>query len=597
MGKLFQLSNAKYLSPAYLVAICACLFFIGLGRLPLLEPDEGRNAEVAREMLASRDWITPHYDHLAYLDKPVLLFWMVAGAFRCFGVSEWTARFPSALLGLATVLLAWAMARHISGQELGFLAGIIVATSPLVFGFARLVIFDMALTFFVALAMFCLWLSSENNFSRLSLDAGAFAAMGLATLVKGPVGFVLPLLTFLAYHALLRKTGDLKKLHWALGWIVFFAITLPWFIAVSIRNPGFPKYAFWDESLRRFFFGFSVHRSAGPWYYIPVYLAGFFPWSFFLLFAGWHYRQRWRGVFGAPKRAELFLLTWAGVVFVFFSVSRSKLPGYFLPAIVPLSVLLARVWPGRQQDSARVPADWMTGGLAVMMLAGLLMAGAQFLPLHELAGRRNASLPPSVFSLLPSFLFLGGAMLLALGFLGRSMVTRSRRKRSSSLAFAVVAFTVPLLALRSRGLLRAYFSASSSRALAKTILTSPERDLTVYGYYYFRTSLPFYLRRPVGLVTADGDEITSNYVIARLNGARAARIRQDDAGPFVQEPLLLTARQLTALSRSAPGPFLILVQNNEADQLVKVVGSVEPLWATWRYSVWEKIPKTVTSHK
>jgi hypothetical protein len=586
-------------SLSILLLVSACLFFVGLGRLPLLEPDEGRNAEVAREMLVSHDWITPHYDHLTYLDKPAFLFWMIAGTFDCLHVSEWSARFPSALLALATAMLVWAMARRMSGRQIGLLAGIVFATSPLVFAFARFVIFDMPLTFFLALAMYCFWLASETGFRRPALDVVAFAAMGIATLVKGPVGFLLPLITLAVYHALLGGFGALRKLRWGLGWIVFFAITLPWFVEVSIRNPSFPKYAFWDESLLRYFSGFHVHRSEGPWYYIPVYLLGFFPWSFFLLFAAWNRLKRWRAIWHERRHSQLFLLTWVGVVFVFFSISHSKLPGYFLPAIVPLSILMAMLWPQTQDSSAAQTPDWLTAGFAGMMLVGLLMAGALFVPLHGLETHLAGKLPAPLISQLRPSLFASGVILVALGFLGRNMVGSSRKRLARSLAFPVVALAIPLLVLRWRAFLTTYFNAFSSRKLAQTILVSPERGLTLYGYYYFRTSLPFYLRRPVGLVTEDGDEITSNFVEARLKLAREVLLRFDTqggrneeigVGDRPREPLLLTGRELKSLSQSAPGPFMLLVQNNEVDELTRATGLITPLWVTWQYSVWEKTP-------
>jgi hypothetical protein len=157
------------------------------------------------------------------------------------------------------------------------------------------------------------------------------------------------------------------------------------------------------------------------------------------------------------------------------------------------------------------------------------------------------------------------------------------------------------MVLRWRGFLTAYFNAFSSRGLAQTILASPERDLTLYGYYYFRTSLPFYLRRPVGLVTAGGSEITSNFVAMNLSQARAVHLRFDAPrngfgdnnglrGPQKGswEPLLLTGAELKSLSQSAPGPFLVLAQNNEVDELTRATGQISPLWVAWHYSVWEK---------
>lgn len=584
-------------SLALLLVVCACLFFVGLGRLPLLEPDEGRNAEAAREMLVSHDWNTPHYDHLTYLDKPAFLFWMIAGTFRILGVSEWSARFPSAMLALATAVLAWAMARRMAGRQIGLRAGIIFATSPLVFWLARFVIFDVPLTFFITLAMCFLWLSSERGFSRPWLEGAAFAAMGIATLVKGPVGFLLPLITLIVYEALLRRTSEIKKLHWSLGGAVFFAVTLPWLIEVSVRNPGFPKYAFWNESLGRFFSGVYVHRSQGPWYYIPVYLLGFFPWSFFLLFAGWHHRGKFRIIWQERRPAELFLLSWAGVVFAFFSISWSKLPAYVLPGLVPLSILLAMVWPEAEEYTAGQIPDWLTAGLAIMILFGLLMAGSRLVPVREIELRLVRKMPAPTAIQFQQSAFFSGVILAALGVLGRNMAARPGRKWTRYMVFPVVALATPLLVVRMRGPLKSYFDAFSSRQLAGTILRNPEKHLTVYGYYYFRTSLPFYLGRPVGLVTEDGDEITSHYAMAHLDSARRTMLEFDQspqtsqsAGPPAEEPLLLTGTQLKALSQSAPGPFLLLVQNNEVDELVRATGSITPQWMGWRYSVWEKAP-------
>jgi 4-amino-4-deoxy-L-arabinose transferase-like glycosyltransferase len=588
--------------------IAVCLFFIGLGRLPLLEPDEGRNAEVAREMLVSHDWITPHYDTLPYLDKPIILFWAVAGSFRCFGLTEWAARFPSALAAVLTVLLAWLAGVKLDGGKTGLRAGVILATSPLFFALARTVIFDMVLTFWITLALLCFWLNSQRKFASLRLDLLAFAAMGIAALTKGPVGFLLPLIILLVFQALAGKFAELKRLHWGLGWIVFLAITLPWFIEISLRNPGFPKYAFWEESLLRYTTGAHLHRSQGVLYYIPVYLGGFFPWSFFLLFAGWNWRKQWRRLREEAYHVELFLLTWAAGVFIFFTISQSKLPSYFLPALIPLSLLMALTWRDIEESNAARSPDWLTAGFAVMILLGLLMAiSPQLLHFHGIEKQLARKMPASVVTLLKSSLLLGGLIVAALGFLGRNLAMRSRKPILRQLALGVVALTVPLLVLRWIAPLRNYSATFSSRRLAGAILTSPQRNLPIYGYYYFRTSLPFYLRRPVGLVTTDGDELTSNYVVARFRAlVKTARFPSatgsSEAGTGMEsewagQPLLLDSRQLGDLARSGPGPFLLIVQNHEINEALGTAGSMFPLWGAWKYSVWEKRPRAAASNK
>lgn len=261
----------------------------------MLEPDEGRNAEVAREMLAARDFITPHFNSLAYLDKPAVYFWIVAASFRLWGLTEWAARFPSALMALGTMLLAWFLARRMFGDSTGLRAGIILATTPLAIAYARWVIFDMTLAFLVTVAMTSFWFAEASDFRRPWLDVVLFAAMGVATITKGPVGFLLPLLSIVVFQALRGRFRELKRLRWGLGIAVFLATALPWFIAVSARNPEFPRYALWQESLRRFATG-STRRSGSFLYYLPVYLLGFFPWSFFLLFAAANRWKRWREI-------------------------------------------------------------------------------------------------------------------------------------------------------------------------------------------------------------------------------------------------------------------------------------------------------------
>lgn len=596
----------------FLVGAAACLFFAGLGRLPLLEPDEGRNAEVAREMLVSGDWVRPQFNGLPYLDKPAVFFWMVAASFRLWGVSEWAARFPSALMALATVLLTWFLGRRMFGDSTGFRSGIILATTPLVLAFSRQVIFDMALTFLVTVAMASYWFAEAGAFRRPWLDATFFAAMGVATITKGPVGFLLPLLSVLAYQAASGRIRELKRLRWGLGLMIFLAAALPWFIAVTIRHPEFPGYAFWEESLLRFATG-HAQRTGGPFYYLPVFLAGFFPWSFFLVFAGGNRLKKWRELRQEDHRPVLFLLAWAGVIFVFFTVSQSKLPGYFLPATVPLSILMAQVWgevkseaaspvPGAARASAH--PDWLTAGFAAMIAVGLLVAVApQMFRFTGVEVRMARKLSPAVTGFLKPSLLYTGLILVALGIIGRNLASRAREKILSRTAFLLLALTVPLLVVRWFAPLSTYAATSSSRQLAERILASPEKELPLYGYYCFRTSLTFYLRRPVGVVTEDASEMTSNYVTWRFQKLRhksmpdiASTSARDapQAPPAAVEAhevyrFFIDALELQAKSRRSTEAFLVLVRNRDVGKLAQTVDRMDPLWTGWEYSVW-KIP-------
>ncbi len=574
---------------------------MGLGRLPLLEPDEGRNAEVAREMLATGDWVTPHFNTLTYLDKPALFFWLVAASFRIGGISEWAARFPSALMALATICLTWSLARRMMGLSTGLRSGIILATSPLTLALARLATFDMTLTFLLTLAMATYWIGEARGVRSAGLDGLMFAAIGAATLTKGPVGFLLPLLSILAYQAMRGRLRELGRLNWGLGVLVFFAVVSPWFIAVSVRNPDFPRYALWHESLQRFATG-RARRAGSLVYYVPVYLAGFFPWSFFLLWAGWTRLKRWREVRQDSHKPVTFLLAWAGVVFVLFSVSKSKLPVYFLPAVVPLSILMAQIWADLGSPGLSRPPDWLTAGFASMLGLGLLAALApRLLLLGTLQARLVSKLHPSVAALMRPSLLYSGLIMVALAVVGRNLSRRLRGGVLSATTFALLALTVPLLAVRWVLPIRNYAAAASSRRLAETILASSERDMLLYGYFYFRTSLPFYLRRPVGLVTTDASELTSNYIPLHVDkllfraGVTAPVIseRQQEPQPGPMEPssrirhLLIDPNELTALSSSKP--MLVMTRNTLVGQLPIVVGRVEPLWMDSEYSVWKAL--------
>ena len=586
-----------------LIALATCLFFVALGRLPLMEPDEGRNAEVAREMLVSGDWITPHFNSLVYLDKPAVYFWLVATSFRMVGISEYAARMPSALMGLGTLILTWLMARKMFGDEAGLRAGIIWATMPLVIIFSRTVIFDMTLTFLITLAMFAFWTASSSDFRRPWLEVVMFAACGLATITKGPVGFLLPLLSIAGYHALGGRFRELKRLRWGLGVAALLAASLPWFIAVSLRNPDFPRYAFWDESLRRFASG-HAHRGGSIFYYIPIFLAGLLPWSFFLIFAGWNRIRRWKELREETHKPVLFALAWACLIFVFFTISQSKLPAYFLPATVPLSILMARAWEDLRADVTGRRPDWLTAGFAAMIALGALVALGvwEFFQFGVVRTRALEKMDPLVLGLVKPSLLYTGLIIAALGVLGRDLAERQRGRILSWTTFTLIALTAPVLLVRWIPVLRIYAEISSCRRLAQNILASPDKDLPIYGFHYFRTSLPFYLRRPVGLISADGSEMTSNYISMEFARYRQASVRGPASGsggppspvnPQIDSPfnnLLMSDAEFIFRAKNSPRSLLVLARNNQAQLLMDTVpGENSPagLWTNWQDSVWE----------
>jgi len=490
------------------VFISSLTIFARLGQLPLRDPDEGRNSEVAREMQRSGAWLVPTYDGLAYLDKPAAYFKAVALSFSLFGESEASARLPSALFGFALLAMLFAFCRREYQSGTAAIAVIIVATTPLFFAFARHVIFDMALALLVCAAIFAGYLAegAEGRRRKGWYVAGA-AAAGFATLVKGPIGFLLPTLVLGVFNALDRRTGWLKRYFAPLNLLVFFSVVLPWFIGVTRVRPDFAYYGIIEESFHRFT-NASFSRTAPFYYYGLVLLGGFYAWSVLVpeaAVAAWRSRLQW-------SRADRLFVVWAIVVVLFFSVSKSKLPGYILTALIALGVLTARLFAAafehREGPAARIV-------FRSLVLLGLLNAAvAGFLALevfdpgtHErLFGFRSAELKRVSVLFVPA---LGMSLFLAL------TAGVARWRRDVRLAFAT--FLVLPLALLTVGFggLQQYSEASSARALAARISDLPART-EVACLESFPCGLPFYLRRYVTVVTANGAELTSNYIMFTL---------------------------------------------------------------------------------
>ncbi|MBI2181970.1 MAG: glycosyltransferase family 39 protein [Deltaproteobacteria bacterium] len=267
----------------FLAALCCWVIFQNLGAAHLFEPDEGRNAERARELLVLNNWAIPHENFLPALDKTIFLYWLIAITYKLFGVSEWSARLPSALAALGCLLLVYKFARDRWGNWVALWSTLILLTNIQFFFYSRLVIFDMTLTFLTTLALieYSQALDTGDPHSRPRHIVLMSAAMGLATLAKGPIGALLPAMVIFFHLLLLRRWSFLAWRNLLLGGIVFSAIVAPWAGWTETKHPGYLRYFFWEENVLRFL---TPHFQRGePWYYFIIVLAcGFFPWSLLL---------------------------------------------------------------------------------------------------------------------------------------------------------------------------------------------------------------------------------------------------------------------------------------------------------------------------
>jgi len=464
------------------------LWFVKLPDRLLTHPDEGRYAEIPREMVATGEWVTPRLNGFAYLQKPPLQYWATAAAYEAFGVSEWTARLWTALTGLAAVLVTAFAGRRLLGPSAGLLGAAALAASPYFVVMSGLNTLDMGVSLFLSSAVFAYLLSRQA--ATAAAGRGwmlvAWGAMALAVLSKGLIGVALPLGTLVVYAAWHRDAGALARLHWLPGLALFGALAAPWFVLAARANPGFLEFFFLHEHFQRF--TSTVHNRAGPvWYFLPILALAAGPW---LVALGEGALRAWRArPAGRAVSARRFLLVWCAVVFVFFSLSQSKLPAYLLP-IVPAAALLA--------------GDALAAGTRRSVLAltvGTMVFGVLTFVANEVLEDRNLGVLTSIYEAFSVWTESGSMLLVVVAGVALYWIDRTHPRRLS-LALLAACYVSMSLGLVGYGQLAPTRSGAS---FARTIERLGPPDAPVYSVNMYDQTLPFYLRRPVTVVAFTGE--------------------------------------------------------------------------------------------
>jgi 4-amino-4-deoxy-L-arabinose transferase-like glycosyltransferase len=384
-----------------LLAVPAFFFLWKLASFGLIGADEPRYAQVAREMLARHDWITPTLGGIPWLEKPPLYYWQAMIAYRLFGVSDWAARLPSVSDGFLLVLAVYGFLRRIRpGSQLD--GALVVATSAGIVGFARAASMDMPLaaTFSIAMLAWYVWFESGEK----KYLAACYGFLALATLAKGPVAPFLAGVLILIFASLRRNVRMAFKTFWIPGIFIWCVIALPWYALVQLRNPQFFQEFIVEHNLARF--GTNLYHHPEPfWYYIPVTLLGWVPWSIVIIAALVAAVRHLRKPAGDALHSFLFI--WIGVVLIFFSISQSKLPGYALPAVPAGAILAAgfiraRSSPGNISRRMR----FLVAALHALLVGALVFA-ALVIPYLVVAHRIpwNAAVPLTVSIVLTVAIF------------------------------------------------------------------------------------------------------------------------------------------------------------------------------------------------
>ncbi len=468
---------------AAVVVLFLALWFANLDARRLIRPDEGRYAEIAREMAASGDFVTPRLNGIKYFEKPPLQYWATATAFAVFGPDEWTARLWPALTGVLALLVVWRAGRRVFGEEAGDLAGIIGAGMLWMAANGHLNSLDMGLAGFLTAALGAfLWAQRDEARSgerRLGM-ALAWAACALAVMSKGLVGLVLPGGAIFLYLLASRDWRLLGRLHPVSGALIVLALCAPWFIAVSRANPEFAHFFFVHEHFQRFLT--PVHRREAPWwYFLPLLLAGALPWTRLALRSLWGAWRLDRGAF----QPRLFLLGWIAFTMLFFSASSSKLPSYILPVFPALAWLAG-------DRLARLPAASLRWDALLMapLAIGALVLGFR---LERWANERTTV---EMYRGFEPWIIAAAVVALLAAIAAFGLARRDRRLAAATV-LSLGSLAAWQCAFTGHDALSPSFSAAQ---IAAEVRPQLRPECPFYSVHAYDQTLPFYLGRTVTLV-------------------------------------------------------------------------------------------------
>jgi 4-amino-4-deoxy-L-arabinose transferase-like glycosyltransferase len=481
-----------------LILAFALAWFSGLDERALLHPDEGRYAEIPREMVVTGDWLTPRLNGLKYFEKPPLQYWMTAAAYEAFGVHHWTARLWTALSTFLAVLFVGYAGGRLGGPTMGLYAAAAMAGCAGYIVNAHLLTLDGALGAFLTAALAAFLLAQRTEAGpgeRRGWMWVAWAAMAAATLSKGLIGIVIPSATLVFYSLLTRDFAVWRRLHLVSGAAIFLLLAAPWFVAVSRANAEFFQFFFIHEHVQRFL-TVKHGRSEPWWYFIPLLLVGMLPW---LVLLGWGAPRMWRnGLPGGNGFSwQRFTLVWAVFVFVFFSVSGSKLPSYILPMFPALCLLCG--WLLHDMDPRTLAR--LTRPTAVTAAVFFALVWIGFEPVARRFIADEVSLAPAL-RFAPWVTAAVGVV--ALGSAAAVFALRGGRPRGRTAA--VIAVSLSMLVAVQLGIV-GYDNFRTTRS-SRDILRAAEAvngpfaaDAPFYHVHMHDQTVPFYLGRPTIFVS------------------------------------------------------------------------------------------------
>ena len=491
---------------AILTLLLGSLFGIGLGKRALWSPDEGRYSEIAREMVVTGDYLTPHLNGVEFFAKPPLFFWLQSVAIKAFGLNEWSLRLWPALFALLCCLAVYTGGRKLYGRRTGLLAAVVLATSGLHYAMSRVANLDMGLSALLTCALLAFLLGTRappGRQRRLAMWV-FFIFAGFAVLEKGLIGIFLPALIIATWIFCLGDWRMVKTLYLPSGLAIFLLIAAPWHVLIAAANPEFLNHYFIGEHVQRFLFknGPLDH----PWTFLPVLLIGLFPWTVFLSPAVKHsllpsLRPR------HGHREAIFLSIWAGWVLLFFSLSSAKVIPYILPMFPPLALLIGRyfaaIWKRPNPEGIR--AVYWSFLITAIILFTLGLKGPQ----HYLERYSNwpslevpaddTTLPstdlihyPDLVQLQP-YMF-SQSVILVIGALATILLGK---RHGFLAAFSALGLTAAFFLIVLNSSLPIFDGRRSIKDLAVALKPRLQPNDEVASYHAYYQDLPLYLQRHI----------------------------------------------------------------------------------------------------
>lgn len=482
-------SKHNWVSDVFFLAFISFLiYFVFLGHRPLSVPDEARYAEIPREMVVLHDYITPHLNFIKYFEKPALFYWLQAISIKLLGVNEWAVRLPNAFMAWIGCLVTYGIGRLLYNRLTGIISCLIVGSCSLYFILGHLVTLDMTLGTLITISLFffLLGIKTPPSDNKRLVDAkrlyfyGFYIFSALAVLTKGLVGVVFPAMIIGTWVLFLNQWRILKEICLPSGIVIFLLVVLPWHILVQWHNPEFFRFYFIEQQFLRYFTDTAGRYQPG-WFFFVVLAVGFLPWFIFLPQALLYNFKQWRK--NLQDQLTPFLLLWTGLIFVFFSISQSKLIPYIIPIFSPLAILVARylvdqgtnILSGTKKAYAILPFLFFFAGVGTLVV--------------------NHFYPIPVIELIKSQI----SLMILIWTLGAGLAWFLHKNKHSTLAFSALCISTLIV----------YFIAlftmpkvddRPTYPLAKILKPLLKADDEVIVYQNYFQDLPFYLERRITIV-------------------------------------------------------------------------------------------------